>query len=234
MAVDEAVAIYGWDGKLGKSRRKVPRSKPSGTLSLDEALDFLDAAVVYSNGTLKFPPLLGTGANIGALLLVPPYMEHVAAGSSLGSPETKTAPTSTEWLTETFDDAPARRLATSSGQYDIQGAGGDNMGRTGEAKALTNPWHFVLSLHGALTFASGMSQHQGADTGMMSAPFTVGATHEGYPSSADGEAEKAKGEFWAPVWDTPIGYPELQVSRVKAGSRGKDGRQRTVWTLFGP
>lgn len=223
MAVDEAVAIYGWDGKLEKADKSFAVKALRNTLP-DEALDFLDAAVVYSNGTLKFPPLLGTGANIGALLLVPPYMEHVTRIVGLDTPKRKTAPTSTEWLTETFDDTPARRLATSSGQYDIQGAGGDNMGRTGEAKALTNPWHFVLSLHGALTFASGMSRRQGADTGMMSAPFTVGATHEGYPSSADGEAEKAKGEFWAPVWDTPIGYPEL-ASFAGEGRISWKGRQ---------
>ena len=226
-AVDAAVQAHGWAHNLSGDEKALAIRVLRNTLP-DDALDFLDAAVVISDENVRYPALLGTGGNIGRLDLVLNYGEHLEALTGLAEPPKRgSAPDPNQWLAEVFSSSPQPRAKGTPGQYDGAGIGGSNLGRKGDGRALVNPWVYVLGLHGTLAFASAMSRRQGADSGVASAPFYVTGVAADYASAA--QAEPAKGEFWAPVWNRPLTLTELTTlaGEGRLEWRGRQARSST-------
>lgn len=226
-AVDANVEEHGWAHNLTGEEKTLAIRMLRNTLP-DEALDFLDASVVISDESVRYPPLLGTGGNIGNLDLVITYGEFVEAVTGLVEPPKRgPAPDPNQWLAEVFDSAPRPRVKGTPGQYDGAGIGGSNLGRKGDGQPLVNPWVYVLGMHGTLPFAAAMSRRQGTDSGVASAPFYVAGVAANYASAA--QAEPAKGEFWAPVWDRPLSLSELTTlaGEGRLEWRGRQARSGT-------
>lgn len=176
----------------------------------DRALAWLDTAVVLAEEGPQYPPLLGSGGNLGRLDLSVNFMQRLAEAVDLSGSEPCRPPKGSEaWLRAAlFRDRPAPLVPKAVGQYDPGRRGGVNSSPLGDAGSLVNPWDFVLTLEGALLFAAGAARRMGAGArGTAAIPFTVETTPVGYPDSTAGE--KSRGEIWAPVWGRPATVAEL-------------------------
>lgn len=189
----------------------------------DDALGWLDAAVLLTEDNPKYPPLLGTGGNDGRLDFTNNFMQRLVG---LFDPETGTAQQGMESrLDEALFDRAVPELESSAvGQFAPGDAGGPNQSSGFDAKARINPWDFVLMLEGALLFAAAVTRRLGsAGTGALSYPFTVRATGAGSGSAAIGDEGNARAELWAPLWSMPTGLEELKA--LLAEGRATVGRR---------
>lgn len=175
----------------------------------DSAVEWLDAAVgLAADGSRSFAPILGTGGNEGRLDYTNNFMERVA--SLLLTPEdrglVRKLLENSLFARQTDGLQPA-----SVGQFDPGRTGGFNQGEGIETSDVrVNPWDFVLTLEGAVAWASGLYRRQGVSyRRFFCSPFTVGAIDVGYGSSAAKDAARA--ELWTPVWQRPCRYAELKV-----------------------
>lgn len=182
----------------------------------DEAVTWLDACVVLTDDERYSPLLGGSGGVFGRMELSVNYMKRLA--EVFGLKTERRAPgagESSSWLDAVlFDGRPSALIKEPAGQF--------YPGHTG--LELVNPWDFVLTLEGALLFASAAARRFGSssETRTATLPFMVGATASGYGTSA--QDESGKGEFWAPIWRRPAGAAEL--SRMLAEGRADwRGRQ---------
>jgi len=175
----------------------------------DRAVDWLDAAVgIAADGKRSFAPVLGTGGNEGRLDYTNNLMARLAA--LLISPNPK-LPVRALLANSLFGERTIGLLNVASGQYDPGRAGGANQGQGIENESPANPWELVLTLEGAVAWASGIYRRQGtAYRSILCSPFSVYAQPVGYGSAADKQGE-ARAEVWTPLWTSPVGYPELKV-----------------------
>lgn len=188
--------------KLNACRNRLP----------EEALAWLDAAVVLTDGDPSFPPLLGTGGNLGRMEISSNYMQRLTEALGIN---TGTRPPARDrraaWLDAAlFGEGTPKPVAGSIGQYD------PGLATYGKI----NPWDYVLTIEGALLFTSGLARRAGRDgTGTAAVPFTVAASGVGYTGTAEDEQPKA--ELWAPLWHAPMGVQEarrlFQEGRLRLG-----------------
>lgn len=192
----------------------------------DEAVEFLDSAVALTADDISFPPLLGTGGNIGHLDLVTNYLEHLTRVLGLVQrPRGDALPE--EWFGELIDGTPTPGVTAAPGQFDPVGTGGPNQGRGNEAEALANPFAFVLAMEGSLVFAATATRRLGSSEGKASAPFTViNSAPLGFGSAAPDE--EAKGELWAPIWERPMAFAELQALMAEGRATWRGGQARST------
>ncbi len=190
----------------------------------DAFLSWLDAALVLASEDPKYPPLLGTGGNDGRLEFTNNFMQNILR---IMDPETGT-PTkrSPSWLKASLWGKTTAQLEQSAIGFFAPGMAGGFNATTGFeiSKSPINPWDFVLMLEGALAFAAAATTRQNATSvrgGNWSYPFTVRAS-----SAQMGleEAKGARGEFWAPLWQRPARFAELQV--LFAEGRAVIGRRQ--------
>jgi CRISPR-associated protein Csx17 len=176
----------------------------------DEALPWIDAAIVLAGDRPEFPPLLGSGGNDGRLEFSHNFQQRVIEALGLRSGSRATGGRRRLWLEDALSGSSSAALVDASpGQFDPGGAGGSNSSSLGKARTLVNPWDFVLLIEGTMLFASGSSRRLAAGArGMAAMPFMVSASPVGYPSAAAGEG--ARGELWAPLWSAPAGARELE------------------------
>jgi CRISPR-associated protein Csx17 len=189
----------------------------------DGSVEWLDAAVgISADGKRTFAPILGTGGNEGRLDYTNNLMEYLA--ELLIAPDDKT-PVEALLRNALFGTATAGLQPGAVGQYDPGNAGGFNQGQGVEtADIATNPWNFVLTLEGAVAWAAGLYRRQGvAFRSFLCSPFTVSSTPVGYGSAAAKDAESARAEIWAPIWDRPATYGELKAL-LREGRAAVDGR----------
>lgn len=172
------------------------------------AVAWLDAAVgIAADGSRAFAPVLGTGGNEGRLDYTNNFMSRIAA--LLISPGAKTP------VRELLESAILGHRTTAlqpgaAGQYDPGRAGGANQGPGISHDCLTNPWELVLTLEGAVAWASGLYRRQGTSyRPILCSPFTVRASAVGYGSA--GGKQDARAEIWAPLWRRAAGYGELKT-----------------------
>jgi CRISPR-associated protein Csx17 len=177
----------------------------------DEALAWLDAAVVLAEEPEFGVPLLGgTGGNLGNFELSVGFMQRLIQVLCLRSgPREPTLTDSSGWLRAAlFADSTMRGVMGPVGQFDPGAAGGVNSSPLGKAASVVNPWDFVLMLEGACLFASAPARRLGASSrGKASMPFMFGASPAGFASASS--SESAKGELWAPVWQRPATAREI-------------------------
>jgi len=188
--------------------------KPQIILACRDRLDarvveWIDAvAAINHTGEAEFPPILGTGGNEGRLEYSNTFMKNL---SSLLLSDRQGA--SCSLLRNTlFGDATGCLQIASVGQYDPGRAGGFNQGQGIENKDFpVNPWSFVLTMEGTISWASSVARRQrSAGPGFLRSPFTVRPTPVGYASSCDKDGNDARAEIWAPLWGCPVGYHELR------------------------
>jgi CRISPR-associated protein Csx17 len=174
----------------------------------DACVPWLDASAVLTDGRPVYPPLLGTGGNDGRLEFSRNFHQRVL--DVLGLANTK-GHDRAAWLDDALHDhgRSSGMRGRSPGQFDPGAAGGVNSAPTGAADSILNPWDWVLLLEGSLLLASGSARRLAAhSSGRAAAPFTVDASAGGYASASD--AEKTRGELWAPLWSRPAGLAEVR------------------------
>jgi CRISPR-associated protein Csx17 len=208
-AGDRVVAVgreRGWGGKgddlwdkarkrdvLGLCRNEFP----------DHALPWLDAAVALGqDDDPAYSRLLGTGGNFGRQDLSATYLARVH--SVLADRRSR------GWLHSLLSGQESTPyLRDAVGQFDPGRAGGIQSSPLEKAddKGFVNPWTFLLTIEGALLFASAVVRRHGAEYAHATLPFQVHGSAAGYPSQAPGE--KVLGELWAPEWSAPARLDEV-------------------------
>ncbi len=193
----------------------------------DEALYWLDAAVLLGSKDLKCPPLLGSGGNDGNLDFTNNFMQRLV---ELLDPDDERKPNkkSFSWLKGSLSGNVAFGLVSKAiGQFAPGNTGGPNASNGFDSASLINPWDFVLMLEGALLFAGAATRRmESSDNASLSYPFTVRMTTSGSGNVAN-EA-KPRDEIWMPLWRTTVTLAELRLllseGRVTVGRRAaKDG-----------
>jgi CRISPR-associated protein Csx17 len=191
-----------------KSRRTTILLRCRAELS-DAAVEWLDAAMgVAADGSRSFAPVLGTGGNEGHLDYTNNFMARLA--SLLIAPDKKLP--IRQLLANCVFGQPTKGFQNlSAGQYDPGRAGGANQGPgIAHEKIPGNPWDLILTLEGAVAWASGLYRRQGVSyRSVLCSPFTVHATSVGYGSASEGD--EARAELWTPLWSRPVQYAELRV-----------------------
>lgn len=175
----------------------------------DTTVEWLDAAVgLAADGKRSFAPILGTGGNEGRLDYTNNFMERLAG--LLIAPEKKT-PVLALLENALYGCSVEALQPASAGQFDPGRAGGFNQGQGIATPDIpVNPWDFVLTMEGAVAWASGIYRRQGVSyRSFLCSPFTVYASNVGYGSSAAGD--EARAEIWAPVWRRPTRYAEVKA-----------------------
>lgn len=194
----------------------------------DSALRWIDAAVLMTDDSPKYPPLLGTGGNDGRLDFTNNFMQRLVL---LLDPKTGNyLSPADEYLREALFARSAPNLASAAiGQFSPGDAGGPNATSGFDAKALINPWDFILMLEGAVLFAAAATRRlESSAPGALSYPFTVRATGAGSGIAALADEGSARAEIWLPLWSAPATIRELRVllaeGRVTLGRRpARDG-----------
>jgi CRISPR-associated protein Csx17 len=208
-AGDRVVALgrkRGWGGKgddlwdkarkrdvLGLCRNEFP----------DHALPWLDAAVALGqDDDPAYSRLLGTGGNFGRQDLSATYLARLY--SALTDRRCR------GWLHALLSGQESTPyLRDAVGQFDPGRAGGIQSSPLEKAddKGFVNPWAFLLTVEGALLFATAMVRRHGAQYARVALPFQVRSSTAGYPTQAPGE--NVLGELWAPEWSTPARLDEV-------------------------
>ncbi len=161
----------------------------------DDALPWLDAAVVVGGDEPRFPLLLGTGGNDGRLDFSVNFLQRAL---DVVGPEPLAERSAL--LRDALDGTSTGRLAAdvAIGQYSPSSAGGVNATTGFEAVSLVNPWDFVLLIEGVVVFAGSVVKRFGAGNARAAFPFTFASTVGGFASSSSGE--ETRGEVWLPRW----------------------------------
>lgn len=176
----------------------------------EKALDWLDAAVVLTEDSPKYPPLLGTGGNDGRLDFTNNFMQRIIElidpGSGIPWPH------ATGNLRQAlFGEAEPGLKKAAIGQFSPGNAGGANQQSGFSSDALINPWDFLLMIEGAILFAASTSRRFGSsDQGALSYPFTVRPTGSGAGNTVLSDEGNARAEIWMPLWSTGCTLGELK------------------------
>jgi CRISPR-associated protein Csx17 len=189
----------------------------------DGSVEWLDAAVgISAQDDRTFAPILGTGGNEGRLDYTNNLMEYLA--ELLIAPDGK-IPVEALLRNALFATATSGLQPSAVGQYDPGRAGGFNQGQGVETADIpSNPWNFVLTLEGAVAWASGLYRRQGvAFRKFLCSPFTVRSTPVGYGSAAAKDRESARAEIWAPFWKRRATYGEVKTL-LREGRAAVDGK----------
>lgn len=195
----------------------------------DESLAWLDAVVVLTEESPKYPPLLGTGGNDGRLDFTNNFMQRLV---TVVDPDTGDPTASARtWLDGALFGAAQPALPRAKvGQFAPGEAGGPNQTSSFDAdKPLVNPWDFTLMLEGALLFAAAATKRlESAERSGVSYPFTVRATGAGTGATAQRDENDARAELWVPLWGASASLGELRSllgeGRVTLGRRSaRDG-----------
>ena len=175
--------------------------------------EWLDVAVVLTDKREpKFPALLGTGGNDGALDFTNNFMQRIMElfdPDSEGGGPRETTPSLVAgalWGVPVPDHLGGRPV----GQFLPGMAGGANNSNGPDAESVVNPADFVLALEGTIAFRSHVARKFGSlESSRAAAPFVVDACGAAY-SSASANDESARGEQWMPLWSRPATYTELR------------------------
>lgn len=172
----------------------------------EEALPWMDAAVVLGGARPEFPPLLGTGGNDGRLDFTNNQMQRVVA-LVLG-PQSEARSLARASL---FARPTPNLERAAIGQFAPAAAGGANAGLGFDRDPLVNPWDYVLLFEGALLFAAAATRRdEVSNPGTMSFPFCVRAAAAGYATAASSDPRASRDEMWLPLWDRFASAVELQ------------------------
>jgi CRISPR-associated protein Csx17 len=214
--------------ELGLSEKPDQQQKEALIRSLrrtapDDALSWLDAAVVVREDGLAFPPLLGSGGNDGRFDFSNNYA-HCVVACLLDNAGDR----STLNLATALSGAPSR-LETKLSLAHLYRDSSPNNSPYGEADSLGNPWDLILAVEGALIMTAGVTRRHGSNLpNDLAAPFTVRQTNAGYGSAVEGESGRA--ELWLPLWDRWASLGELTALVREARAQVGGARRRKATT----
>jgi len=178
---------------LGLCRKEFP----------DHALPWLDAAAALGqDDDVAYSRLLGTGGNFGRQDLSATYLARLQS--------VRTDRRARGWLRSLLSgEESTPYLRDAVGQFDPGRAGGIQSSPLEKAddKGFVNPWAFLLTVEGALLFATAVVRRHGAGYTRVALPFQVRASAVGYPTQAPDE--NVLGELWAPEWTAPARLDEI-------------------------
>jgi len=192
-------------------------------------LAWMDAAVVLTDGTPGYPPLLGTGGNDGRLDFTNNFMQRLV---ELFDPQSgEPCGIAAAWLEHSLWATVTPGLEKSAiGQFAPGQAGGANATSGFSSAPRVNAWDFILMLEGALLFAAATTRRlESSQTAGLSYPFTVHANHGGSGVAAMADVQSAsRGEIWLPLWQQPASLHEIAAlfseGRATVGRRvAQDG-----------
>jgi len=199
------VAARGWSERP-EGEEKLLMLRAMRARLPDEALAWLDAAVVIGDDRLLFPPLLGTGGNDGRLDFSNNYQQRVVEVLSSREPDALAS--------ALFGTFASSRFKGAMGQYQPA------------ANERSNPWDFVLLIEGSLMFAGAATRRfETSLQGGMSFPFH--ARSAGASTTTDSDEDEGRDELWLPLWSKASAFAELQAlfsegrAKVGAGDRAR-------------
>ncbi|MCW5889577.1 MAG: type I-U CRISPR-associated protein Csx17 [bacterium] len=175
----------------------------------DDALPWIDAAVLLGADDPRYPPLLGTGGNDGRLDFTNNFLQRLV---ELFDPAMGVArPDAAAWLEGSLFGTPIPGLVSCAiGQFAPGAAGGPNATNGFEGGSIVNPWDFVLALEGSLLLTAAATRRlESAAGGALSYPFTVRPTGAGSGAADVADEQPARGEIWLPIWTRPATYREI-------------------------
>lgn len=203
----------------GLTAKPEPRNEKPAILRMlratlpDDALEWLDAAVVIVDGEPRYPPVLGSGGNDGRYDIANNYAQCVASVLGLSG---AIDPRATLRAALSATPVPLRTMSLAHLTRDASPVNSPS----GESDALGNPWDLVLAVTGTIVFAAGATRRLGVG-GAAAAPFTLRPSGAGYGSAVNGE--KGRDELWMPTWSRPASLAEIRAllreGRVQLGRR---------------
>src|SRR5690625_2988804 len=181
------------------------------TIAPDRLLDWLDAALVITGETTRFPPLLGSGGNDGNLDFSSNFIQRLL--EVLPEDGKDPDPKSGHWLQAALHGTSAPDMTRGAiGQFSPGNVGGPNSTTGFDSKGKLNPWDFILMMEGALLFAAAAVRRNADDPqGTLSYPFTVRAVGAGAGTLGEGDTASARGELWMPLWSQPASFIEVRT-----------------------
>lgn len=192
----------------------------------DEALTWMDAAVLLGAEDPRYPPLLGTGGNDGRLDFTNNFLQRLVDlfDPATGAPRDEAM----TWLEGSLFGTPIPGLvACAVGQFSPGAAGGPNASTGFGGDSVVNPWDFVFSLEGALVLTAAATRRlESARGGALSYPFTVKPTGAGSGATDFADEGPARGEIWLPLWKSPASYRE--IAALFREGRATIGRKTAV------
>ena len=174
-------------------------------------------------------PLLGKGGVDGSMDFGVNFQKRITELFNMGTG--KPLPSCETWLDHALFDLPtAGLIAIKPGQFNPGVGKFPNSGNGFLGEELGNPWNSMLSLEGAMLFATATTRRlESADLGMLSAPFTVASRGSGAGSAnLRDESEKlTNGEIWMPLWSAPASYDEIRclLTEGRAAVNGRSARE---------
>lgn len=171
----------------------------------DEALRWMDAAIVLGDGDPGFPPLLGAGGNDGRFEISNNVAQCLAKVLRLVPKVRVDSPAA--WLSGALFGDVASLEAMSLGQFRREKSPTNTP--QGPKDGLADPWDLILAVEGTTVFAAGIARRFGTSEGAVVAPFTFRAVGAGHASAVPGE--KGRDEMWLPVVTAPTRLNEWEA-----------------------
>lgn len=188
--------------------------------SAPEALLALFAAHAVPHVRVSFNPLLGSGGNAGQRDFARGWSAAVKALA--GTPK-KGADPRRDSLSALLMGLPVDWVLDklAAGSWFAHATKLYNSGQTPARDSQASPWEMALACEGLAFFAGGASRRLGARTRAVGAfPFVT----QPVAASTEKEADRLRGEIWAPLWARPMTLPEVsavfQRGRAELAGRG--------------
>jgi CRISPR-associated protein Csx17 len=221
VASERAWTLY--DKAWATDQKKGTKAKSGAPLALwqasaPEGLLALFAAHAVPHARVSYNPLLGSGGNAGKRDFAKGWKAAVDAlagkkgtGPRRDSLSALLKGLPTDWVLDKL--AAGSWFADATKLY--------NSGQTPARNSQASPWAMALACEGLALLAGGASRRLGARTRAVGAfPFVT----QPVAASAEKEADRLRGEFWAPLWARPMTLPEVsalfQRGRAELAGRG--------------
>lgn len=190
----------------------------------DLALAWFDATLALTLDAPDLAPLLGTGGNDGSMDFSNNYMQWLLA--LFGTDDDSLADSTSPLLQSSLFGTPCAGLEDDSlGQFAPADSGWANAATGFTSRGTLNPWDFVLTLEGALFFATTtVKRLESSSAGQIASPFCVRVSGHGYGSAAADDEHDSRCEMWMPLWHSLAGLGELET--LFAEGRANVGRRQ--------
>jgi CRISPR-associated protein Csx17 len=236
MGINQKADIEGAKGKKNKLRFLAGvRARLS-----DAMVPWIDAAAIIEADSLVFNPLLGSGGGSDGNThfsdnfmqnlwdCLPDFDAQRRQKATSSCKKERSPQTLLQRDVGSLRNAllrysvPALKPGRTASLFDSGAVGGPNAGQGMERDALLNPWNFILALEGALCLAGAVVRRHGTNLGDLPAfSFSVRMVSAGYGTSV--AKESGQHEVWLPLWERPVGLPELALlfseGRAEVGRR---------------
>lgn len=214
-----------YDKAWATDQKKGTKAKSGAPLALWQAsaredLLALFAAHAVPHARVSYNPLLGSGGNAGKRDFA---KGRKAAVNALAEPPKRGADPRRDSLSALLKGQPADWVLDklAAGSWFADATKLYNSGQTPARDSQASPWAMVLACEGLSFLAGGPSRRLGARTRAVGAfPFIT----QPVAAIAEQEADRLRGEFWAPLWTRPMTLPEVsavfQRGRAELAGRG--------------